>query len=81
MTLNEYITGLQLIVAENFEHGKLPVIYAQDDEGNSYQSVHSNGTPGQVEDPKAYCPEFVGYYDGTPESEIVLEDVNVIIIN
>lgn len=38
MTLQEYIKGLQELLADNPEIGDVEVVYAKDDEGNGFSS-------------------------------------------
>jgi hypothetical protein len=47
MTLKTYIAGLQEIAEK---HPGAIVVYAADDEGNSYSPVHYTGTVGNFKD-------------------------------
>ena len=47
MRLNKYIALLQDIADQ---YGDLEVIYSKDDEGNGYQEVHYDPSPGNFED-------------------------------
>lgn len=44
ITLNKYIEQLQKIAKQHPSFGNLPVIYAEDDEGNGYQTVNNPPT-------------------------------------
>ena len=57
VTLTEYIKRLQRI---HKAYGDLELIYAQDDEGNGYDTVH-------------FFPS-VGYFDGSDEFRIIDDD-------
>ena len=47
MRLNKYVALLQDIADQ---YGDLEVIYSKDDEGNGYQEVHYDPSPGNFED-------------------------------
>lgn len=80
MDLNKYIEGLQKLVKEHPEFGKLPVAYAKDDEGNGYQKIINEGpSPCKVEDIEEYHLEMVGYMGG--KRGVPKESINCIIIN
>ena len=74
ITLQEYISALQKIDRKYWD---MPLIYATDDEGNSYQKV--NNFPGlvEVENPNEYYLELVWGEDG----ETLGTNFNAIIIN
>jgi hypothetical protein len=53
ITVNELITALQELKDKGY--GELPIIYASDDEGNSYSVIiYANNTP-------SFTPAFITY--------------------
>lgn len=80
LSVNDLIQSLQLLVNHNPKFGNLPIIYSNDDEGNSYQKIYNSPVLTQVENIDEYYLEVVGFYDEDSD-EIALEDVNCVIIN
>lgn len=81
MTLGQYIELLKQVIEANPAHRDLEVIFASDDEGNSFQSVANIPTLGHCSD--EYFKEFVAQCDFeeyTEDNEVELE-VNCVCIN
>lgn len=78
-TLNELKKEVDALVEAG--HGKLPLMYSIDDEGNGYNKV--NNLPGLCEVTSMEDLEPIGYYNGDPDDpdNIKPEDANYIIIN
>lgn len=77
ITLNQYIE--ELIELQNKEYGKLPVVYATDDEGNAYQTVNNLPSEFKVYDTGSYYLEPDFEYD---KNDKVVDFIpNCIIIN
>ncbi len=73
ITLNDYIE--KLLELQKQGYGDLPVIYASDDEGNSYHKVGNLPCTYKVVDLKDYClePNF--------DNGDYFNEVNCIIVN
>lgn len=54
MKFKEYLEELNKLAEENPESLNMDVIYASDDEGNSYHTVIGSGSLVEVEDPTAH---------------------------
>ncbi len=50
MTLKEYVEMLYELVQQNEGYGDLEVVYASDDEGNDFNTVHCTPTLGFYND-------------------------------
>ena len=74
MTLREYIKKLQKVDPKYLD---LPIIYASDDEGNSFHPVYNDPTLVEVDDPSAHYVEIV--WD--EETNLEGQNFNAIIIN
>lgn len=74
MTLREYIINLQKIDPKYLD---LPVIYASDDEGNSFHPVHNDPALIEVDDPLAHYVEMIWDEETSQEGQ----NFNAIIIN
>ena len=74
MTLREYIINLQNLDPKYLD---LSIIYASDDEGNSFHPVHNDPTLVEVDDPLAHYVEMVWDEETGQEGQ----NFNAIIIN
>jgi len=84
ITLKEHFEALVRLMKNHPEWEDLPIIYASDDEGNSYHNVYSNPSPAQVQDINSQYLEIVGIYIQGKDAEsedISRNGVNCIIIN
>lgn len=80
MTLKEYIKGIEDFVKQYPEALDMPVIYASNDEGNSYHTIYNTPTIIQVHSLEGRDLEVVGYYS-SDNRLIAREDCNAVIIN
>ena len=55
MTLTKYIKELQKLEAAG--HGKCKVVYASDDEGNSFGELHHTPSIGKFDSCESFVPE------------------------
>lgn len=73
MKLSEYIKNLESILKEN---GDLEVIYASDDEGNSYDKIYFTPSVGH------YNSEEKEYFqEGESMEEMELTEINAVCVN
>ena len=78
MNLNTYIDLLKEMVKENPEVGKMTVVYASDDEGNSFDEVRFAPMVGMLHD-SSYGETVIGEEDAEYfETDYV---PNVVVIN
>jgi hypothetical protein len=76
VTLKEYIKHLQEVLDKNPLYAEFPVIYAVDEEGNSYHKVYNTPTLVEVDDINDYYLD-VNFSDSGEDSETP----NAVIIN
>lgn len=72
-TFKEYVEAAAALLNEHPEYAEFPVIFASDDEGNTFQQVSHVCGPMRVEDPEEYYLEEL--------DSNVPEDLNVICVN
>lgn len=75
MKIKDYIKDLQKW-AEKYPNAE--VVYAADDEGNSYHSVNWTGTPGMFHDDSFYQDDDKDYFEESTEEKF---EINAICIN
>lgn len=90
-TLKDLKKDIENLIKKYPEFENLPICYASDDEGNSYQKVHNSLSPAQFHDINEYSLELVGFLDednpngdiinDNEEGDICYKDVNGIVIN
>lgn len=65
LTLKEYIKHLQEVLDQHPEYSEFPVIYATDEEGNSYHKVYNTPTLVELDDPNDYYLDVNFSEEGT----------------
>ena len=84
ITLGQHLSNIRKLLDWHPEWADLPIIYASDDEGNSYHNVYNLPIPAQVHDIKEHYLELVDIYieeKDAQSEDISRDDVNCIIIN
>jgi len=76
MKLREFLDQLNNLVKETPEALEYDVIYASDDEGNSYHNIYCTGALVQVGDLEEHHLEIVGF-----GGEKGVDNLNAVIIN
>jgi hypothetical protein len=77
ITVSKLLKDLQLLKARG--HGDLPIIYASDDEGNSYHKVYNSPTLAQIEENiQEHNLEIVGFIS---DRDVIEKDCNCVCIN
>jgi hypothetical protein len=59
MTLKEFISNLNKLVADRPELGEATVIYSRDDEGNGYQEIDTKPSVAYYDEKSSYWIESV----------------------
>lgn len=74
MKVKDLLKALNKVTKDNPNAKNFEIIYASDDEGNSYHRIHNTPTLMQVEDVKEYYLEVI-------EDEVKNDENTVICIN